>query len=221
MHVHETAHEIEESLKLHGVRPIERLRRLGLLSPQLIAVHAVHLDPPEIDLLAHHGCHVAHCPTSNMKLASGIPPMAAVQARGVNFGLGTDGAASNNRLDMFHEIRHAALLAKAASLDAEALGAHQYCMQPRLAAQERSAWNPRIGSLLAGKQADFCAVKLDEWLTAALLRPGLALGLHRRPRAGNPHLGGGKLVMSMAFRHRSMISELLDIAGLWHTRLTS
>jgi 5-methylthioadenosine/S-adenosylhomocysteine deaminase len=74
LHVHETRHEIDESVRLHGARPIERLRRLGILGPQLIAVHAVHLDPGEIELLAHEGCHVAHCPTSNMKLGSGIPP---------------------------------------------------------------------------------------------------------------------------------------------------
>jgi 5-methylthioadenosine/S-adenosylhomocysteine deaminase len=117
----------------------------------LIAVHAVHLEPAEIDLLAHEGCHIAHCPTSNMKLASGIPPMAAVQARGVNFGLGTDGAASNNRLDMFHEIRHAALLAKAASLDAEALGAHAVLAAATLGGARALGLESQIGSLLAGK----------------------------------------------------------------------
>jgi 5-methylthioadenosine/S-adenosylhomocysteine deaminase len=148
MHVHETAHEIEESLKLHGVRPIERLRRLGLLSPQLIAVHAVHLEPAEIDLLAHHGCHVAHCPTSNMKLASGIPPMAAVHARGVSFGLGTDGAASNNRLDMFHEIRHAACWPRPRASTPRPWVPMQYLRQPRLAAPERSAWNPKLAPCL-------------------------------------------------------------------------
>ena len=90
----ETLHEIEGSLEKHGVRPIERLHRLGLLGPQLIAVHAVHLEAGEIDLLAHEGCHLAHCPTSNLKLGSGIPPLSAIEVRGLNFGLGTDGAAS-------------------------------------------------------------------------------------------------------------------------------
>jgi 5-methylthioadenosine/S-adenosylhomocysteine deaminase len=189
MHVHETAHEIEESLKLHGVRPIERLRRLGLLSPQLIAVHAVHLEPAEIDLLAHHGCHVAHCPTSNMKLASGIPPMAAVHARGVSFGLGTDGAASNNRLDMFHEIRHAALLAKAASLDAEALGAHAVLAAATLGGAQSA--RPGIPNWLpACRQASGLLRRETRRMAfAALLRPGLASGLHSRPRTGNPRLG--------------------------------
>ncbi|MBK7017038.1 MAG: TRZ/ATZ family hydrolase [Sulfuritalea sp.] len=221
MHVHETAHEIEESLKLHGVRPIERLRRLGLLSPQLIAVHAVHLEPAEIDLLAHHGCHVAHCPTSNMKLASGIPPMAAVHARGVSFGLGTDGAASNNRLDMFHEIRHAALLAKAASLDAEALGAHAVLAAATLGGARALGLESQIGSLLAGKQADFCAVKLDEWLLQPCYDPASHL-VYTAGREQVTHVWvGGKLVMSHGNPSQIDDLELLDIAGLWHTRLTS
>ncbi len=221
MHVHETAHEIEESMKQHGVRPIERLRRLGLLSPQLIAVHAVHLEPAEIDLLAYHGCHIAHCPTSNMKLASGIPPMAAVQARGINFGLGTDGAASNNRLDMFHEIRHAALLAKAASLDAEALGAHSALAAATLGGARALGLESQIGSLLAGKQADFCAVKLDEWLLQPCYDPASHL-VYTAGREQVTHAWvGGKLVMSHGNPSQIDDSELLDIAGLWHTRLTS
>jgi 5-methylthioadenosine/S-adenosylhomocysteine deaminase len=122
-----------------------------LLGPQLIAVHAVHLEPAEIELLAHEGCHLAHCPTSNMKLASGIPPMPAVQSRGLNFGLGTDGAASNNRLDMFHEIRHAALLAKAASLDAEALGAHAVLAAARSVAPRHSGSKTASAPLLPEK----------------------------------------------------------------------
>jgi 5-methylthioadenosine/S-adenosylhomocysteine deaminase len=105
--------EIKESLTRFGMRPVERLRRLGLICPNLIAVHAVHLDHAEIDLLAHHGASVAHCPASNLKLASGIAPLARFVERGLNTGLGTDGAASNNRLDLFEEMRLAALLAKA------------------------------------------------------------------------------------------------------------
>ena len=112
MHIHETRDEIDQSLQSHGVRPLLRLGRLGLLGPGLIAVHAIHLEPSEIDLLARHGCHVAHCPSSNLKLASGLAPVGALLAANVNVGLGTDGAASNNRLDLFAEMRLAALLAK-------------------------------------------------------------------------------------------------------------
>lgn len=221
MHVHETIHEIEESVRQHGVRPIERLRRLGLLTPQLIAVHAVHLEPAEIDLLAHEGCHIAHCPTSNMKLASGIPPMAAASARGLNFGLGTDGAASNNRLDMFHEIRHAALLAKAASLDAQALSAHAVLTAATLGGATALGLDPLIGSLTPGKFADLCAIRLDEWL----LQPCYDPASHLVYAAGREQVTHtwveGKLVMSNGIPSQIDASELLDITGLWHTRLTS
>ncbi|MDP2825515.1 MAG: TRZ/ATZ family hydrolase [Sulfuritalea sp.] len=221
VHVHETCHEIEESLKQHGVRPIERLRRLGLLGPQLIAVHAVHLDAGEIDLLAHEGCHVAHCPTSNLKLGSGIPPMAAIQARGLNFGLGTDGAASNNRLDLFREMRHAALLAKGASQNAEALAAHATLTAATLGGASALGLDGNIGSLLPGKAADLCAVRLDEWL----IQPCFDPASHLVYVAGREQVSHtwveGKLVMSKGVPMQIDVSELLDVAGLWHTRLTS
>src|SRR4029077_19336077 len=108
----------------HGVRPIERLQRLGLLGPGLIAVHAVHLSDAEFALLAKHGVSVVHCPSSNLKLASGFAPVARMAAAGINLAIGTDGAASNNRLDMFEEMRLAALLAKAVAGDAEVMPAH-------------------------------------------------------------------------------------------------
>ena len=124
LHVHETADEVSRSEVEHGARPLERLHRLGLLGPGLIAVHAVHLSDAEIALLARHGCSVVHCPSSNLKLASGFAPVAALLEAGVNVALGTDGAASNNRLDMFQEMRTAALLAKAVAHDAESMPAH-------------------------------------------------------------------------------------------------
>lgn len=221
MHVHETRHEIEESLKQHGVRPIERLRQLGLLGPQLIAVHAVHLDPAEIELLAHEGCHLAHCPTSNMKLGSGIPPMAAIQSRGMNFGLGTDGAASNNRLDLFQEMRHAALLAKGASENAEALGAHAVLAAATIGGARALGLDSEIGSLLPGKAADLCAVRLDEWL----LQPDFDPAAHLVYVAGREQVThtwvAGTLVMNDGKPVKIGISELLDLAGLWHTHLTS
>lgn len=221
VHLHETCHEIEEGLKQHGVRPIERLRRLGLLGPQLIAVHAVHLEAAEIDLLAREACHVAHCPTSNLKLGSGIAPMSAIQSHGLNFGLGTDGAASNNRLDLFHEMRHAALLAKGASQDAEALDAHRTLEAATLGGARALGLDRRIGSLLPGKAADLCAVRLDEWLMQPCFDPASHL-VYVAGREQVTHTWvEGKLVMSNGVPTQIGISELLDVAGLWHTRLTS
>ena len=122
-HVHETRDEIAQGIAQHGVRPIERLRRAGIVGPRLIAVHAVHLEDAELDTMAREGVSVAHCPSSNLKLASGIAPVAAMRARGIRVGVGTDGAASNNRLDVMTEMRTAALLAKAASGDAAVVSA--------------------------------------------------------------------------------------------------
>jgi 5-methylthioadenosine/S-adenosylhomocysteine deaminase len=221
VHLHETRHEIEESLQQHGVRPVERLRRLGLLGPQLIAVHGVHLEAGEIDLLAHEGCHLAHCPSSNLKLGSGIPPMSAVQARGLNFGLGTDGAASNNRLDLFHEMRHAALLAKGASQNAETLDAHATLHAATLGGARALGLDGQIGSLLPGKAADLCAVRLDEWLIQPCFDPASHL-VYVAGREQVSHTWvAGKLAMSNGVPSQINISELLDLAGLWHTRLTS
>ena len=160
LHVHETESEIERSLAEHGVRPLERLRRLGLLGPNLIAVHAVHLQDEEIQLLATHGCSVAHCPSSNLKLASGFAPIEALRTAGVNLCLGTDGAASNNRLDVLSEMRTAALLAKAVARRAEAMPAHAALRAATLGGAHALGLDARIGSIQPGKRADLVAVAL-------------------------------------------------------------
>ena len=160
LHVHETEHEIERSLAEHGVRPLERLRRLGLVDSNLIAVHSVHLEEGEIQLLARHGCSVAHCPSSNLKLASGFAPVDSMLKKGINVALGTDGAASNNRLDLFTEMRTAALLAKAVARDAEAMPAHVALRAATLGGARALGLDARIGSIEAGKRADLVAVAL-------------------------------------------------------------
>jgi 5-methylthioadenosine/S-adenosylhomocysteine deaminase len=160
-HIHETHDEIRESLAKFGMRPLARLERLGILGPNFIAVHAVHLEPAEIALLARLGCSVAHCPSSNLKLASGIAPVDRMLSAGINIGIGTDGAASNNRLDVFCEMRFAALLAKATSENAEILPAHTALRMATLNAAQALGLERKIGSIEAGKCADLCAVNLD------------------------------------------------------------
>jgi 5-methylthioadenosine/S-adenosylhomocysteine deaminase len=160
IHLHETEHEIARSIAEHGVRPLARLERLGLLGPGLIAVHAVHVDDGEIALLAKHRASVAHCPSSNLKLASGFAPAARMAAAGINLALGTDGAASNNRLDLFEEMRLAALLAKAVARDAEALPAHAALRAATLGGATALGLEARIGSISMGKAADLAAVRL-------------------------------------------------------------
>lgn len=159
-HVHETQDEIRTSLKDHRQRPLQRLHTIGLLGPNFIAVHAVHLTPDEIALLAEHGCHVVHCPTSNMKLASGQAPVHALAQAGVNIGLGTDSAASNNRLDVLSELRLAALLGKLGTGDAAAIPAQQALEMATINAARALGLDARIGSLEIGKRADITAINL-------------------------------------------------------------
>jgi 5-methylthioadenosine/S-adenosylhomocysteine deaminase len=160
-HIHETTAEISQGVAQHGVRPLERLRRLGIVGPHLIAVHAVHLEETELDLLAREGASVAHCPSSNLKLASGIAPVAGMLRRGINLGLGTDGAASNNRLDVLSELRLSALLAKGASGDARVLGAHEALRLATLGGARALGLDAAIGSIAPGKRADLAAVELS------------------------------------------------------------
>ena len=160
-HVHETEDEIARSVAEHGTRPLERLRRLGIVGPNLVSVHSVHLSAEEIALLADHGSSVAHCPSSNLKLASGFAPVAALLAAGVNVGLGTDGAASNNRLDVFQEMRQAALLAKAVARDAQVVPAHQALEMATLSGARALGLDRKIGSIVPGKRADLVAVDLS------------------------------------------------------------
>jgi 5-methylthioadenosine/S-adenosylhomocysteine deaminase len=165
IHLHETAAEIEESQLKFGIRPMERLARAGLLSPQLIAVHAVYLLEGEIDTLARYGCHIAHCPASNLKLASGLPPVHKWLMAGINVGIGTDGAASNNRLDMFAEMRLAALLAKGVSCQASTLPAAKALEAATLGGARALGLEEHIGSLAPGKRADMVAVDLSGFIT--------------------------------------------------------
>ena len=159
-HVHETDDEIGQSMAQHGCRPLARLDRLGMVSERLIAVHAVHLEDAEIALLSRRGATIAHCPASNLKLGSGIAPIARAAAAGVNLAFGTDGAASNNRVDMLSELRLAALLAKGAAGDASVLPAPAVLDAATLGGARALGLQHRIGSIEPGKEADLVAFDL-------------------------------------------------------------
>ncbi|SDZ86453.1 TRZ/ATZ family hydrolase [Microbulbifer marinus] len=160
MHLHETAGEVERALTETGERPTERLQRLGLLGPQTLCVHMTAVNERDFELLQQSGAHVAHCPKSNLKLASGFCPVARLLAAGVNVALGTDGAASNNSLDLFAEANTAALLAKAVSGDAAALPAHQALAMATINGARALGIDNVTGSLETGKSADLTAVDL-------------------------------------------------------------
>lgn len=161
VHVHETAQEVEDSRREHGVRPLARLQSLGIVNDHLIAVHMTQLDEAEIRLCAEAGVAVVHCPESNLKLASGFCPAEELRRAGVNVALGTDGCASNNDLDMFGEMRTAALLAKGVSRDASAFDAAFTLRSATLNAARALGWDARLGSITPGKAADLTAVRLD------------------------------------------------------------
>ena len=167
-HVHETAQEVAESQERHGQRPLARLDRLGLVNDRLIAVHMTALDQAEIELCAQRGVSVVHCPESNLKLASGFCPVGKLQAAGVNVAIGTDGAASNNDLDMFGELRTAALLAKAVAGDATALDAAAALRAATLGSARAMGLEAQVGSIEPGKQADLACIDLDPLETQPL-----------------------------------------------------
>lgn len=171
MHVHETADEVAGSLAQHGRRPLQRLDDLGLLSPRMTAVHMTQLDANEIRRAADCGISVVHCPESNMKLASGICPVQALADAGINVALGTDGAASNNDLNMIGEMRSAALLGKIGHGEASAVSAWQVLEMATINGARALGLDHRIGSLETGKAADLAAVDLHHLETQPVYNP--------------------------------------------------
>ncbi|MSQ21454.1 MAG: TRZ/ATZ family hydrolase [Betaproteobacteria bacterium] len=220
-HIHETHDEIEKSLVQHRTRPLARLNALGMVSPHLIAVHAVHLTQQEIELLAENGVTVAHCPSSNLKLASGLAPIASLMAAGVNVALGTDGAASNNRLDMLQEMRTAALLAKGVSGNAEAMPAESALYCATMAGAKALGIDHLTGSIEPGKAADLCAVSMADPIVLPCFDPIAHLvyvaGREQVERvwvAGRSVVRDGRLV-------NPMLAGLEKRTNLWHNKLRS
>jgi len=171
IHLHETAAEVEQSVARFNMRPLERISQLGLLSPRLQAVHATQLLNGEIESLAKHGASVVHCPQSNMKLASGGCPVVDLLAAGVNVTLGTDGAASNNDLNMMDEMRSAGLLGKHIVGDPAALPAHTLLEMATINGARALGLEDKIGSLEIGKAADIAAINLNSLHTVPVYDP--------------------------------------------------
>ena len=218
MHIHETLDEIAHEETEHGCRPIARLERLGILGPNLIAVHCVHMTPLEIALFARLGVHVAHCPASNLKLGSGIAPVHAMLQAGVNVGIGTDGAASNNRLDMLGETRLASLLQKGTTGDAAALPAHQKLQMATLNAAKALGWQDEIGSLVSGKAADMTAIDLSSIETQPVYDPVSHI-FHAAGRENvSPVWVNGELLLDKRVLTRQDAAELKATAAIWQQR---
>jgi 5-methylthioadenosine/S-adenosylhomocysteine deaminase len=218
-HLAETRREVDEARAASRESPLARLDRLGATGPSFVAVHAVHVDARDIELLAAQGCHVVHCAGSNMKLASGIAPVAALLARGVNVALGTDGAASNNRLDMLDEMRLASLAAKVQTGDAAALPASTLLRMATLAGAAALGLDARIGSLVAGKEADVTAVRLADVETLPLYDPVSQLV----NAAGREHVTdvwvAGERLLNGRRLARIDTQALVSRARMWQARL--
>jgi len=161
MHVHETASEVQQAVEQNGERPLQRLARLGLLGPRFQAVHMTQISDDDLALLVESNSSVIHCPESNLKLASGFCPVERLWQAGVNVAIGTDGAASNNDLDLLGETRTAALLAKAVAGSAAALDAHRALRMATLNGARALGLESEIGSLQVGKAADLVAFDLS------------------------------------------------------------
>ena len=221
MHVHETAQEITDSLSQHGVRPIFRLHSLGLVTSNLIAVHATQLTEEEIEMLAEAGSSIAHCPKSNMKLASGFCPVCDLLDKNVNVAVGTDGAASNNSLNMLEETRFAALLAKGVSNDPANVPVNEALRMSTLNGAKSLGIDGDTGSLAVGKSADIAAFDLEVVQSKPVYDP-VAQIIHSATRnqvsdvwiRGNRVLNTGNLTTIDE-------SECLELANRWQTRISS
>lgn len=218
-HLHETRDELAQSDLQFGLRPIQRMLNLGVLGPNLTAAHCVHLEPNEIEKLAEYGCHVAHCPSSNLKLGSGIAPVSQMLKASINVGLGTDGAASNNRLDLFAEMRLSALLAKGISEDATVLPAHQALAMATINAAKAIGMENKIGSIEIGKFADLAAVKLSDFNTQPCYDPIS----HLVYVCGREHVTHTWVAGELRY-HDSVFSniepsELKEIISIWQAKI--
>ncbi len=171
MHLHETQQEIMQHQQQYGQTPLEELQSLGLLSPLFNAVHMTQINADDLQRLKQHGCHVVHCPQSNMKLASGICPVDQLLANDINVAIGTDGAASNNSLDMLAEIKSATLLAKLSSKQPSKITAYQMLYAATMGGAKALGLEAQIGSLEKDKQADILAINLDHVETLPIHDP--------------------------------------------------
>lgn len=221
MHIHETAQEVEEALRKHGERPLARLARLQLLGPRFQAVHMTQVDESDIALLTEHNCSVIHCPESNLKLASGFCPIERLWEAGINVAVGTDGAASNNDLDVLGETRTAALLAKAVAGSATALDAHRALRMATLNGARALGIEDQTGSLEVGKFADLVAFDLSGLSQQPIYDPVSQL-IYSTGRDTVQHVWvGGKQLLEKGQLLRMDEQRIITEACRWGERIAS
>lgn len=221
IHLHETAQEIADSLNQHGCRPSQRLMDLGLLSPLTQAVHMTQVDSLDISLLKSSGTHVIHCPESNLKLASGFCPVARLINEGINVALGTDGAASNNDLDLFSELKTAVLVAKAVAGDATAVDAHTALRMATLNGARALGLDEQIGSLEIGKSADITAVDLGSLEMQPIYNPASQLVYTHAGQSVTHVWVEGKALLKDGILQTLNERELLGKAHWWRKQIAT
>jgi 5-methylthioadenosine/S-adenosylhomocysteine deaminase len=221
IHIHllETKWEIKHSIQHHGIHPLARLERLGLLNEQMMAVHMTQLTAGDIERVAAAGVHVVHCPQSNLKLASGICPLNDLLQAGVNVALGTDGAASNNDLDLLAEAQSAALLAKGISGDAKVVSAFEALEMLTLNGARALGKSAELGSIEKGKWADLCAVDLSEPETQPLHNVVSQLIYAASRRQVSDVWVGGRRLLQEGRLTTIELEAVLENAGLWRQQL--
>ena len=220
MHVHETADEVQQGIAEHGMRPIDRLHRLGMIDPSLIAVHMTQLEQAEIALFAERGAHVVHCAESNLKLASGFCPVQKLLDAGINVALGTDGAASNNDNCMLSEMRTAALLGKGVAGDPSAVPAHVALEMVTINGARALGLDDRIGSLQTGKEADIVSIDLGQLNSQPLYCPSSQIVYTAgRDQVSDVWVAGRRLLANGQLSHMD-VPAILTSATRWHARLT-
>lgn len=218
-HLHETRAEVEDAVRTTGRRPLARLEELGLVTPALIGVHATQLVAEEIDALARAGASIVHCPRSNLKLASGACPVAALLAAGVNVALGTDGAASNNSLDLWSEIDCAALLAKLVANDATAVPAATALRMATINGARALGLESEIGSIETGKAADVICIAMSD----PAMQPVLDPVSHLVYAASREHVSdvwvAGEHLVADGQHMRLDVNDVCGRAARWAERL--
>lgn len=219
MHVHETAFEVQQALEKHGERPLARLHRLGLLGPRFQAVHMTQVNDEDLAMLVETNSSVVHCPESNLKLASGFCPVERLWQAGVNVAIGTDGAASNNDLDLLGETRTAALLAKAVAGQATALDAHRALRMATLNGARALGMEQETGSLELGKAADITAFDLSGLAQQPVYEPVSQL-IYASGRDCVRHVWvGGKQLLDDGKLTRLDEERLIAVAGEWGRKI--
>ena len=219
IHLHETATEVSDAVARDGKRPVARMAEAGILGAKTQCVHMTQMDDEDIASILNSGAHIIHCPESNLKLASGLCPAQKLMDTGINVAIGTDGAASNNDLDLFGELNTAAMMAKVVANDAAAVGAHQALTMATLNGARAIGRDHELGSLVPGKLADIIAIDLSDPFLQPVYDPASHLVYSNHGRAvshswinGVPQLQDGRLT-------RIDVPDLMLRVDSWRQRI--